>query len=73
MDANAPLTEYDVKWTIRHEYGHVLGFPDCYLEFWDKELKAIVSYQLDTSDLMCSRRGHLKQRHFDALRDAYFR
>ncbi|MGZ5278941.1 MAG: hypothetical protein ACXWC9_03310, partial [Pseudobdellovibrionaceae bacterium] len=23
MDANAPLTEWDVQWTIRHEFGHV--------------------------------------------------
>jgi len=34
MDANAPLDDYDVSWTIRHEYGHVLGFPDCYVEFY---------------------------------------
>lgn len=73
MDANAPLTEYNVQWTIRHEYGHVLGFPDCYLEFWDKDTSMIVSYQLDITNLMCSRRGHLQQKHFDELKRVYFR
>jgi hypothetical protein len=71
MDANAPISEYDVQWTIRHEFGHVLGFPDCYLELYDSSLEAIVGYQLDTSDLMCSRRGHLKPRHISELRRAY--
>lgn len=73
MDANAPLTEYDVQWTIRHEYGHVLGFPDCYIEFYDEAEEAFVNYQLDVTDLMCSRRGHLKQRHFDELKRVYFK
>ena len=72
MDANAPLTEYDVQWTIRHEFGHVLGFPDCYLEFYDEDQAAIVSYQLDITNLMCSRVGHFKLSHFDELRKSYF-
>jgi hypothetical protein len=73
MDANAPFTEYDVRWTIRHEYGHVLGFPDCYHEFYDEELDAFVSYQLDVTNLMCSRRGHLQPRHFDELKRVYLK
>jgi hypothetical protein len=73
MDANTPLTEYNVKWTIRHEYGHVLGFPDCYHEFWDSDLQAIVSYQLDITNLMCSRRGRLQEKHFDELQRVYFK
>jgi hypothetical protein len=44
MDANAPLSEYDVQWTIRHEYGHILGFPDCYAEFFDEEEDGFVGY-----------------------------
>ncbi len=71
MDANAPISEYDVQWTIRHEFGHVLGFPDCYIEFYDTHLKAIVGYQIDTSDLMCSRRGHLKERHVQEMKRIY--
>jgi hypothetical protein len=73
MDANAPLTEYDVQWTIRHEYGHVLGIPDCYFEFYDKSVEAFVSYQLDVTNLMCSRRGRFQQRHFDELKRVYLR
>ncbi|MCX6118945.1 MAG: hypothetical protein NT027_15525, partial [Proteobacteria bacterium] len=57
MDGNRNLYEYNSKWTIRHEYGHVLGFPDCYLEFFDESLNAMISYQLDITNLMCSRRG----------------
>jgi len=71
MDANAPLTEYDAQWTIRHEFGHVLGFPDCYHEFYDESLGAIVNYQLDTSNIMCSRRGRLQETHFQALKQVY--
>ncbi len=73
MDANAPLSEYDVQWTIRHEYGHVLGFADCYLEFYDEALEAFVNYQLDVTDLMRSRRGMLKKSHFDEMKRAYYK
>jgi hypothetical protein len=73
MDGNAPLTEYDVQWTIRHEYGHVLGLPDCYFEFYDEAVEAFVSYQLDITNLMCSRRGHFQQKHFDELKRVYYK
>jgi len=71
MDSNAPISEYDVQWTIRHEFGHVLGFPDCYIEFYDGDIQAIVGYQIDITDLMCSRRGHLKARHITELKKNY--
>lgn len=71
MDANAPLTEYDVQWTIRHEFGHNMGLPDCYVEFYDESIQAMMSYQLDTSDLMCSRKGHLKPRHVAEMKRVY--
>lgn len=73
MDANSPLSEYNVQWTIRHEYGHTLGLPDCYLEFYDVEIESYVSYQLDITNLMCSRRGHFQQIHFDELHKVYAR
>ncbi len=73
MDRNSPLSEYNVQWTIRHEYGHTLGFLDCYIEFYDLKLGAIVSYQFDTTNLMCSRQGHLKETHFLAIKEAYQR
>lgn len=72
MDANEPLTEYNVQWTIRHEYGHTLGFPDCYLEFYDRDAGAVISYQLDITNLMCSRRGHINDGHIKELQRVYY-
>jgi hypothetical protein len=73
MDANQNLEEYGTRWTIRHEFGHVLGLPDCYIEFYDDTKEVMVSYQLDLDNLMCSRRGKIQQIHFDELKRAYFR
>ena len=73
MDANSPLSEYNVQWTIRHEFGHVIGFPDCYHEFYDATESTMISYQIDITNLMCSRRGHLQQAHVDELRRVYYR
>jgi hypothetical protein len=72
MDGNRAIDEYSSRWTIRHEYGHVLGFPDCYIEFYDARASVMVSYQIDTENLMCSRRGHLQEIHYDELRRIYF-
>lgn len=72
MDDNAPLTEWDVQWTIRHEFGHVLGFPDCYVEFYDSSLKAMVNYQIDTANLMCSRAGKMQEVHYSEMKKHYF-
>jgi hypothetical protein len=71
MDDNAPLTEWDVRWTIRHEFGHVLGFPDCYVEFYDENLNAMVNYQVDITNLMCSRAGKMQELHYNELKKAY--
>ena len=73
MNANQPLTEYDAQWTIRHEFGHVLGFPDCYVEFYVRERNVIINYQLDTANIMCSRLGHVKTENVTELRRAYGR
>lgn len=72
MDDNAPLTEYDVQWTIRHEFGHVLGLPDCYIEFYDDSRSVMVSYQIDITNLMCSRRGVFQEKHYEELKKNYF-
>jgi len=71
MDSNQPIEEYESQWTIRHEFGHVLGLPDCYHEFYDTNLNAYVNYQLDISDLMCSRAGNMKERIYTELKKAY--
>lgn len=73
MDANAPIQQYSIRWTIRHEFGHVLGFPDCYLEFYDSNQGVMVNYQLDLDNLMCSRKGHLQDLHFQEMKKAYFK
>ncbi len=71
MNSQQPLTEYDAQWTIRHEYGHVLGFPDCYVEFYEQERDVIVNYQFDIENLMCSRRGHIQERHLSEMKRVY--
>ena len=73
MDANTALEEYGVKWTIRHEFGHILRFPDCYHEFYDAEAKLMVNYQLDTTDLMCSRAGQMNDRIYQELKRVYLK
>lgn len=73
MNSQQPLTEYDAQWTIRHEYGHVLGFPDCYVEFYESERNVIVNYQFDIENLMCSRRGHLQATHLEEMKRVYSR
>jgi hypothetical protein len=71
MDSNQPIEEYESKWTIRHEFGHVLGLPDCYHEFYDTNADAYVNYQLDITDLMCSRAGNMNGRIYKELKEAY--
>ena len=73
MDSNQPIEEYESQWTIRHEFGHVLGLPDCYHEFYDTTLDAFVNYQLDTTDLMCSRAGNMKERIYQELKRSYIK
>ncbi|MDG0815696.1 hypothetical protein [Bdellovibrio svalbardensis] len=71
MDSQVSIESWDSQWTIRHEYGHVLGFPDCYIEFWDDTEKAFVSYQFDLDNLMCSRAGKFNERNKNELFKAY--
>ncbi|MBT3586314.1 MAG: hypothetical protein HN509_15510 [Halobacteriovoraceae bacterium] len=73
MDANSPIEEWSVRWTIRHEYGHILRIPDCYVEFYDTEVKLMVNYQLDVTDLMCSRSGDMNDRLYHELKKNYFK
>jgi hypothetical protein len=71
MDSNQPIEEFDSQWTIRHEFGHVLGLPDCYHEFYDVTQEAYVNYQFDVTDLMCSRAGNMNERIYLELKKAY--
>jgi hypothetical protein len=71
LDANYSMSDYSSRWTIRHEYGHVLGIVDCYLEFYDFEINAMVYYEMDINNIMCSRHGSFNQLLADKLIHAY--
>lgn len=44
------------KKILAHEFGHVLGFPDCYIEFFDDSKKELVYYEIskENTNIMCS-------------------
>lgn len=46
---------YQMK-VLSHEFGHVLGFPDCYIEFFESKSKSLVYYEISKTDtnLMCA-------------------
>lgn len=71
MDGNSDIKEYAVQWTIRHEFGHILRLPDCYTEFYDTKENVMVNYQIDTTDLMCSRAGVMNNRIYEELKKHY--
>lgn len=45
-----------MKRVLAHEFGHVLGFPDCYIEFFDNSKKELVYYEIPQkkTNIMCS-------------------
>ena len=47
------------KKVLAHEFGHVLGFPDCYTEFFDKQTNDFIYYEMgkDNNNIMCSLRN----------------
>jgi hypothetical protein len=71
MDPDYSLDDYDTQWTIRHEFGHILGFPDCYLEFFDSEKSEMTYYTIEPDNLMCAWGGKLQQSHADELKRVY--
>ena len=71
MDPDYSLDDYSTQWTIRHEFGHVLGFPDCYLEFYLPEKKEMIFYTIETDNLMCAWGGKLQPSHIKELQRAY--
>lgn len=53
---NSELRFEEQKRILSHEFGHVLGFPDCYTEFYDHQKRALVYFEMgkDNFNLMCS-------------------
>lgn len=71
IDADHSINNLNQRWSIRHEYGHILGFPDCYLEFYDVKEGAMIYYEIDTDNIMCSRHGHVQYEHILKLQTVY--
>lgn len=47
---------------LAHEIGHVLGFPDCYIEFFDEKKKELIYYEQSNTDtnIMCSLKNSVR-------------
>lgn len=73
LDKNIPLDQDGLVTTLRHEFGHVLGFPDCYVEFYDSFEKMMVFYSLDQENLMCNEDGKVLETHYQELKRVYYR
>ncbi len=59
-----------LKMTIAHELGHVIGFPDCYIEYLNQAVEEeLVYYEVDSSNLMCSMQpgNHIPSQYFDKI------
>ena len=69
VDSNDPSTivlgskneNHFFKKILSHEFGHILGFNDCYAEFMD-EAGQLVYYELNGHNLMCSLNGKFPSR-----------
>ncbi len=56
------------KFIIAHEFGHLLGVHDCYVELYDTSAAEFVSYRLDQHYVMCSNsKGRANDSHFEFL------
>lgn len=71
MNTSIDLEGFVSQRTLSHEFGHVLGLPDCYIEFYDEEEEAFVNYQLFKDDMMCSANGKLTPRIIAELKKVY--
>lgn len=71
MNTSLDFSSYTSQRTLSHEFGHVLGLPDCYIEFYDEEEEAFVNYQLFKDDMMCSANGKLTPRIIAELKKVY--
>lgn len=61
----------DADEILAHEFGHILGFFDCYIDLWDEAAQTQTYYELDRTNLMCSLAGQVLPEHREALIKAY--
>ncbi len=56
ISLNTKLTGLGLTKTLAHEIGHVIGFKDCYIEFYDHEKQSLIYYEIDRDkgNIMCS-------------------
>jgi hypothetical protein len=71
MDSQSDLSHSTTRYIFTHEFGHVLGFPDCYFEFYDQVKNEFVYYEMDLSNIMCSPRGAVVPEMIDELIRVY--
>ena len=73
MDSNASIDSPTERWTLRHEFGHILLFPDCYVEYFNLEEKSVYYYALDPTALMCAINGKFNEDMYKRLKKEYER
>jgi hypothetical protein len=74
LAADEDLDSEIAKWTIRHEFGHVLGFKDCYLRFLDPlNPKQLLYYEMDLSHLMCTMYGKMTPQMNAEIQSVYLK
>ncbi len=56
---------------MAHEFGHILGFKDCYVEFINEDQNMATFYFIENDDIMCNSSGIVSKKHFDQLKKAF--
>lgn len=65
------LDRVELVRSLAHELGHLIGFADTYINFWDADAQGVVYYELDRTNLMSSHSGSILPLHGESIRRAY--